>query len=228
MTAQQTPAAVVEVYWRPGCPFCHALLGPLRRSGVAMREINIWDDPLAAARVRGVARGNETVPTVFVGDQALVNPSVALVLAAARGESLPTAEPTTGTRWAPVAAALAIATVWLLLAARTPTTTYHLAPLTMAAAAPVVRRWLDGVPLSSRVGAVFALIGLALAVATTTVLAALGMLAGPDVTGRHAPVVESVLAAVIGAVTGWWLARRHGRTQARPESTPSPSADEVA
>jgi mycoredoxin len=32
-----------------------------------MVEINIWEDPQAAARVRSVANGNETVPTVFVG-----------------------------------------------------------------------------------------------------------------------------------------------------------------
>lgn len=76
--AVQTP--VVEVYWRPGCPFCRRLLRPLRRSGLVLREVNIWDDPEAAARVRSVAGGNETVPTVFIGEQALVNPSMRQVL----------------------------------------------------------------------------------------------------------------------------------------------------
>ena len=53
-----------------------------------VREVNIWDDPDAAAIVRSFARGNETVPTVVVGaldsDRAvgLVNPSGAEVLAA--------------------------------------------------------------------------------------------------------------------------------------------------
>ncbi len=77
---------VVEVYWRPGCPFCLALMGPLRRSGLPLQEINIWEDPAAAARVRSVAGGNETVPTVFVGDQAMVNPSFRQVLTAAGGD----------------------------------------------------------------------------------------------------------------------------------------------
>lgn len=45
--------------------------------------VNIWDDPEAAAFVRSVARGNETVPTVAVGEIAMVNPSVKDVLAAA-------------------------------------------------------------------------------------------------------------------------------------------------
>lgn len=79
-------AEVVEVYWRPGCPYCRALMGPLRRSGLRLQEVNIWEDPAAAARVRSVAGGNETVPTVFIGDRAMVNPSVRQVLTAAGGE----------------------------------------------------------------------------------------------------------------------------------------------
>ena len=38
--------------------------------------VNIWEDADAASFVRSVARGNETVPTVTIGDIALVNPSV--------------------------------------------------------------------------------------------------------------------------------------------------------
>ncbi|EHK89249.1 glutaredoxin family protein [Saccharomonospora azurea] len=66
----------IEFYWRPGCPFCAILRGRLRESGLPVREINIWEDSDAAARVRSVNQGNETVPTVFIGDRALVNPSM--------------------------------------------------------------------------------------------------------------------------------------------------------
>jgi glutaredoxin-like protein len=66
----------VEVYWRPGCPFCASLRTRLKLARIRTRQVNIWDDPEAAARVRSVAGGNETVPTVFVGDVALVNPTV--------------------------------------------------------------------------------------------------------------------------------------------------------
>ena len=45
MTDPQTTQPVVEVYWRPGCPYCWMLLRPLRRSGLQLREINIWEDP---------------------------------------------------------------------------------------------------------------------------------------------------------------------------------------
>jgi mycoredoxin len=81
MSGEPTDTAVL-VYWRPGCPSCRWLLRPLRRHRIPMVEINIWKDRQAAARVRSVANGNETVPTVFVGPHAMVNPSVSQVLAA--------------------------------------------------------------------------------------------------------------------------------------------------
>ncbi|HSL58477.1 MAG TPA: glutaredoxin domain-containing protein [Acidimicrobiales bacterium] len=73
----------VTVYWRPGCMFCSSLRLRLDRAGVPHRLVNIWDDPDGAAFVRSVARGNETVPTVAVGEVALVNPSLHEVLAVA-------------------------------------------------------------------------------------------------------------------------------------------------
>lgn len=41
----------------------------------------------AAARVRSVARGNETVPTVFVGEVGLVNPRWGHLLETISGEA---------------------------------------------------------------------------------------------------------------------------------------------
>lgn len=90
MIDTETTGSVVEVYWRPGCPYCRTLLGGLRRSGLHLREVNIWEEPVAAARVRSVAGGNETVPTVFIGDRvAMVNPTVRQVLLAAEGDRAP-------------------------------------------------------------------------------------------------------------------------------------------
>ncbi|MDP2292517.1 MAG: glutaredoxin domain-containing protein [Actinomycetota bacterium] len=90
----------ITVYWRPGCPFCALLRRGLHRSGLPFREVNIWDDPDAAAFVRSVAQGNETVPTVSVGAVNLVNPSVRRVLEVAAHETpsmLPL--PAQGPRW---------------------------------------------------------------------------------------------------------------------------------
>ena len=66
----------VTVYWRPGCPSCARLLVGLARLGVTHDAVDIWMYPDAASFVRQVAHGNETVPTVMVGDRALVNPSL--------------------------------------------------------------------------------------------------------------------------------------------------------
>lgn len=80
-----TPSATeIIVYWRPGCGFCRSLLGQLDLAGVPHLRVNIWEDQDAAATVRSIARGNETVPTVMVGPVGLVNPSLPEVLAALR------------------------------------------------------------------------------------------------------------------------------------------------
>jgi len=57
----------VTVLWRPGCPYCAMLLRGLTRTGLAFDRVDIWEHPEAAAWVRTVAEGNETVPTVRVG-----------------------------------------------------------------------------------------------------------------------------------------------------------------
>ncbi len=67
--------STVTVYWRPGCPYCARLTWGLRRLKVASTRLNIWTDADAAAFVRSVNGGNETVPTVLIGDTTLVNPS---------------------------------------------------------------------------------------------------------------------------------------------------------
>ena len=74
---------MVTVYWRPGCPFCLWLRLVLRVRGARAQWVNIWDDPTAAAFVRSVADGNETVPTVVINGHPLVNPAPRRVAAAA-------------------------------------------------------------------------------------------------------------------------------------------------
>lgn len=76
----------VVVYWRPGCPFCERLrhrLGARARAQVTW--VDIWRDPEAAAYVRGVNGGDETVPTVVVDGVAHTNPPPSAVLAMLRG-----------------------------------------------------------------------------------------------------------------------------------------------
>jgi mycoredoxin len=70
----------VTMYWRPGCGFCAALERQLVKHEIPFAKRNIWEEPEAAAYVRSVARGHETVPTVTVGETSLVNPSLAQVV----------------------------------------------------------------------------------------------------------------------------------------------------
>jgi mycoredoxin len=67
------------IYWRPGCQYCIRLR--LKLGGVARRAywVNIWTDPEAAAAVRAITGGNETVPTVVHAGHPQVNPDPAVL-----------------------------------------------------------------------------------------------------------------------------------------------------
>ena len=83
----------LTVFWRPACGFCSSLRRQLSQTELTYTEVNIWEDPSAAATVRAYAGGNETVPTVVVGEVGsakavgLVNPSAREVLAAVQRRS---------------------------------------------------------------------------------------------------------------------------------------------
>ena len=65
----------VVIYWRPDCVYCLDLLLRLKFTRLRYRKVDIRKDADARAFVRSVADGNETVPTVVVAGQAMVNPS---------------------------------------------------------------------------------------------------------------------------------------------------------
>lgn len=200
----------VTVYWRPGCGFCHVLRRELDRAGVECTEVNIWEDPAAAALVRSAARGNETVPTVVVGNHAMVNPSAREVLAAAGvpdgdGSAPKGAQVTLG-RLAGAGWSLAAAVGWLVLALTHPTTTYHLAPLLTAVAWPLAAARK---PDRSHRGwaALHAVIGSALlAFGVLGILALAGALDGPALIGSTAAEESSIMIAA-GTLIGMGLLR---------------------
>ena len=70
---------VPVVYWRPGCSWCLRLRIALGRTGNRAVWVDVTRDQAASARVRAANGGNETVPTVFVGDHAATNPRPAWV-----------------------------------------------------------------------------------------------------------------------------------------------------
>jgi mycoredoxin len=74
----------VVIYWRPGCVYCLRLRGVLGSDRRRATWISIWSDEEAAAFVRSINDGNETVPTVRIGEQVHTNPEPDLVRAALR------------------------------------------------------------------------------------------------------------------------------------------------
>ncbi len=75
----------LEVFWRPGCPYCRRLRNDLRRRRIEARWRNIWTDSIAREFVRQVNHGAETVPTVRLDGRVMTNPSGAEVAAALPG-----------------------------------------------------------------------------------------------------------------------------------------------
>ncbi len=211
---QTTPTPTsVELMWRPGCPSCGSLRRGLSRAGVTTIEHDIWSSAHAAARVRETTGGDETVPTVFVGGRALVNPSVLQVVDAIKSAD-PTYQPDStpahgldrsentrtvlgpGLRWT-----IVVAVGWSLLAAWRPATTWHLAPLILAATWPWVvgQDSTAGDPSARRRVLLAGGGGLGAALALTGALFWTGRLDGPTWTGSGDPVVEAILLAVGGA-----------------------------
>ena len=82
MSQQATVPTQITMYSTPWCGYCHRLRGQLDREGVSYTVVDIEEQPEAAAYVREVNDGFETVPTVVFPDgSALTNPSLAQVLA---------------------------------------------------------------------------------------------------------------------------------------------------
>jgi len=82
-TAPESPGGDhdgVVFFWRRGCGFCTSLRRGLEAAGVPLVEVDIWKDPRGAAAVRAITGGDETVPTVVVGDTPMVNPTAQQVL----------------------------------------------------------------------------------------------------------------------------------------------------
>ncbi len=233
----------VEVMWRPGCPFCGSLRRRLSRAGVATVEHDIWSSPDAAARVRGATGGDETVPTVFVGDRALVNPSVRQVVDAITAVDpgyRPASTPATGVRWTRatrnpgLVGTLVIGVLWSVLAAWRPATTWHLAPLILAAAWPWVvgQDASAGDPSARRRILLAGAAGLGAALALTGVLSAAGRLDGPTWTGSGTAGLEALLLSVGGAAVATTLGllrtvRRTASASARVGTTQVATSDDV-
>jgi len=67
----------LTMYSTSWCGYCRRLKTALESQGIAYTEVDIDDDPKAAAFVASVNGGNQTVPTVMFRDgSSMTNPSV--------------------------------------------------------------------------------------------------------------------------------------------------------
>lgn len=83
--AQAAADGRVVVYFRRYCAYCERLRLALGRNRRAVVWVDIWADPGAAAYVRSVNGGDETVPTVVIDGTAHTNPAPAVVRRALQG-----------------------------------------------------------------------------------------------------------------------------------------------
>ena len=78
MTPPET--GTITMYSPTWCGYCRRLKSQLDRAGIGYAEVDIEQQPDAAAFVRQVNDGNQTVPTVLFPDgTAVTNPSLAEV-----------------------------------------------------------------------------------------------------------------------------------------------------
>ena len=67
----------VTMFSTPWCGYCVRLKQQMTREGIAFTEVDIEQDPTAAALVEQVNGGNQTVPTLLFPDgSAATNPSL--------------------------------------------------------------------------------------------------------------------------------------------------------
>ena len=77
MTVIDSPVTMYSTSW---CGYCRRLKKAFNAQGISYTEVDIDDDPAAAAFVASVNNGNRTVPTVkFADGSTMTNPNVKAV-----------------------------------------------------------------------------------------------------------------------------------------------------
>ena len=111
----------------------------------------------------------------------------------------------------PAASSLMAALAWVGLSWWHPTVTYHLGPLIVAAAWPVLVRARIGHPVGRPHAFVAALGGLVVAGIAVGIASTAHLLEGPTLIDRGSATVESVLTALVGSAWGLRVASRRRR-----------------
>lgn len=99
-----------------------------------------------------------------------------------------------------------LAAAWMVLAWVRPDTTWHLGPVLAAAGVGVGHRLAGSGPLSTAAGMGTAVAGLTNALVATFILELAGKLDGPSLLPAGGPLVEALVASVVGGAAGMAVA----------------------
>jgi hypothetical protein len=105
-----------------------------------------------------------------------------------------------------IAWGVALAGLWLVVAPAQPTTTFHLAPLLVSAAPPILLVIDDQSTIDRRDATRAAIGGGAIALAATMTIAAIGGMQGPSFAALGSPPVEAVVFTFLGTAIGLGVA----------------------
>lgn len=112
-----------------------------------------------------------------------------------------------------------LAVLWVVVALLRDGTTFHLAPMLVAAVLPIVVAYDNEEGVETSRLALATLAGLAIALLGTLVLAIAGELTGPSLLPFGGALTESVIFAAVGAVAGFVIGLlRRSTTAAEPLS----------
>jgi len=113
-----------------------------------------------------------------------------------------------------VAISIGLAVLWVVVALLRDGTTFHLAPMLVAAVLPIVVASDNEEGVETSRLALAALAGLAIALLGTLFLAVAGEMTGPSLLPSGGAVAESVIFAIVGAIGGFAIGRLRRRTSA--------------
>jgi mycoredoxin len=68
----EKPSAPVEIFTKPGCPYCAALKQKLQADGTPFIDHNVHADLRALQRMLQLNGGRRNVPTIVQGDEVIV------------------------------------------------------------------------------------------------------------------------------------------------------------
>ena len=101
---------------------------------------------------------------------------------------------------------LGLALLWVVVAFLRSGTTFHLAPILVAAAFPVAVSYESRDQISTLHLALASVIGLAISLVATLILTTADMMTGPSLLPSGGAVTEAVVFSLIGAIGGFVIA----------------------